>query len=172
MYHLRGMGLLPGTPRSVLPIADVVGVTGGRADVTLVRTGGVPDPGVRMGALQYVAPPDEAVPLQNGSDGTPPAGGQQITNSGGPLAGSAPLGINSAMPPLSPSACSATQTYIAPGGVFTKGSMAGQITPTGACEDNTSAAPAGDSFLSSIPWWGWLGGVGLAVFALRGQHGR
>lgn len=44
------------------------------------------------------------------------------------------------MPPVSPSACAPGQTYIPPGGMFTAGVQAGQITPTGACQDPTVTA--------------------------------
>lgn len=56
----------------------------------------------------------------------------------------APLGIVATMPPLPASACTAGQTYIPPGGKFTSGSMAGQITATGACQDGNAvgATPA------------------------------
>lgn len=67
----------------------------------------------------------------------------------------------SALPAIS---CTSTQTYIPPGGAFTSGPYAGQVTDTGACQDNTPAAPAPSDFLSSIPVWGW--GIGALVLVL------
>lgn len=55
----------------------------------------------------------------------------------------APLGIVATMPPLPASACTAGQTYIPPGGKFTSGSMAGQITATGACQDGNVPPSSG-----------------------------
>ena len=50
----------------------------------------------------------------------------------------------SSLPPLPASACNASQTYIPPGGRFTIGPMAGQVTSTGACQDPPSLPSAGN----------------------------
>ena len=63
--------------------------------------------------------------------------------------GDTPLGIVAVMPPLPPSACGPTQHYINPGGRFSSGPMAGQITPTGACEDGPGTAQPGE--VTNVP---------------------
>jgi len=57
----------------------------------------------------------------------------------------ATLDVVGTMPPLPPSACAANQTYIPPGSAFTSGAMAGQITPTGACQDEPAPITSGPS---------------------------
>jgi hypothetical protein len=96
------------------------------------------------------------VPIQSAS----PAGAP-----GGPAAPpSAPTPVQTQMPPLDASACTATQTFIPPGGTFTSGPLAGQVTATGGCQDN----PTGFS-IAQIPWWGWgLGVVALVLIARPG----
>ena len=42
------------------------------------------------------------------------------------------------MPHVTASSCTSGQTYIPPGGKFTAGPMAGQVTSTGACQDPPS----------------------------------
>ena len=66
--------------------------------------------------------------------------------------GDAPT-VVATMPILPASACGANQTYIAPGSAFTSGSMAGQITPTGACQDTAVAAKTCFSLLGGL----WAG---------------
>ena len=64
--------------------------------------------------------------------------------------GDSPMGIVAVMPPVLPGACNANQIYIPPGGKFTSGWMAGQITPTGGCQDNfltAGACSAGQTFI-------------------------
>jgi hypothetical protein len=86
-------------------------------------------------------------------------------------------GIVATMPPLPASACGPTQTYIPPGGRFTMGRMAGQITPTGACQDGSPALTptftlptVGGFDLSTVPWWGWAGAAAVAFFAFGGKR--
>lgn len=76
------------------------------------------------------------------------------------------------MPLLPASACSSGQTYISPGSAFTSGSMAGKVTPTGACQDNvqTASTATGFSFSSPLnvggiyfPVWMVVGVVGIGV---------
>jgi hypothetical protein len=62
------------------------------------------------------------------------------------------------MPTLLPSNCTSTQTYIPPGAAFTSGPMAGQVTYTGACQDNPPS--------SNLPWIIGIGAVVLLVVLL------
>jgi hypothetical protein len=77
------------------------------------------------------------------------------------------LDIVATMPPLPASACTSTQTYIPPGGMFTSGPQSGQVTSTGACQDGTAVAPFS---LAAIPWWGWLAAGGAALFLMGGKR--
>jgi hypothetical protein len=95
--------------------------------------------------------------------------------------GDAPLGIVATMPPLPPSACSPSQTYIAPGSAFTSGPMVGIITSTGACQDATGPQSSGAqtwaafftaSSLFGLPNWVLIAGGAVALFAFSGQGGR
>ena len=80
----------------------------------------------------------------------------------------APAGQNivSTMPTLPPSACTASQTYIPPGGTFTTGPSAGQVTSTGACQDGASATALG---LSTGTLAAIGGGLLLLVLAFGGR---
>ncbi len=46
------------------------------------------------------------------------------------------------------------------------------INSSGAQNDPTQKQvfDLGGSFISSVPWWGWLAGAGVAVFALKGAR--
>lgn len=96
-------------------------------------------------------------PIQSNSAANAPGGSNASPAS--------PTPIQTQTPPLSSSACSSSQTYIPPGGTFASGPMAGQVTSTGACQDN---APSIGDFISQIPAWGW--GVALigALVIFRG----
>ena len=74
--------------------------------------------------------------------------------------------IVSTMPTLPPSACTASQTYIPPGGTFTTGPSAGQVTSTGACQDGASATALG---LSTGTLAAIGGGLLLLVLAFGGR---
>lgn len=97
------------------------------------------------------------VPIQSASAATAP---------GGTLASSAaPTPVVTQSPPsgITPEFCAANQTYIPPGGTFSSGPSTGQVTSTGACQDN----PTVTSVLSSIPLWGWGVAAIAAIFILR-----
>ena len=88
-------------------------------------------------------------PVTGSTNGTMPGETQAPTGMQSPLVGQTVIPqtpVLTLAPPVMPtlpaSACSSGQTYIPPGGSFTTGLMAGQITSTGACED---AAPASGS---------------------------
>lgn len=70
--------------------------------------------------------------------------------------------------------CTATQTYIPPGGAYSAGPYAGQVAAYGACQDNPAAAAGTTnigSMLSSIPLWGW-GVTALAAILIFRPGGK
>lgn len=71
--------------------------------------------------------------------------------------------------------CTATQTYIPPGGAYSAGPYVGQVAAYGACQDNPAAAAGTTnigSMLSSIPLWGWGVAALAAILIFRPGGGK
>lgn len=138
-----------GVPAASMPAAPAAAATAGSLVSPVFHPGTVLTPRPR--------PVPSPVAIQSNSAANAPGGSNASPG--------APAVIQTQTPPLSSSACASTQTYIPPGGMFTSGPMTGQVTSTGACQDN---APSIGDFLSQIPAWGW--GVALisALVIFRG----
>lgn len=82
-----------------------------------------------------------------------PSSSQVVTSTPGASIGVSYSGPCGNMPCATASDCAAGQTFIPPGSKFTSGLMAGQVTPTGGCQDASSSTPTSGCFNPLAQWF-------------------